>query len=613
MKQRNFRMIETNGIRLEGGRGGQRPVAGVCCTAFRSAGYLWRNQIDELVAAGYQVAVPDQRGYGGSDKPADIDAYDIVQLCADAAGIADALGHETFTLVTHDWGAIVGWYIALLYPQRVKAVFALSVPPTVGLHAGAITHQENFGDNFVYVVYFQQPGVAEAELDADVRKSLRMMDYAVSGDAPAGLYLRPKPASSKMLDGLIDPDPLPSWLTEDDLDYYVEAYRDGFRGPINWYRNIDRSMELTRHLEGVRITQPSHFMVGSLDPVAALLADAFANLRAKRAQPARQRGPRRRRPLASAGAPKRNQCRVAGVPWRARQLIPPLPMTYQIESRQGHMAVLNLKNKQVLITGAGSGIGRAAALAFARRGANIVAADINPDALAAVEQEVEALGVSCWTHVVDVADESAMKQFADLVQHELGAIDVLVNNAGVAYMGLFLHSDLDHWARVLNVNIMGVVHGCRYFIPAMIAAGGQRQVLNVASSAGIYPGPSLAAYSASKYAVTGFTEVLKMELKNTGVGVTTVFPGIINTAIVASDATVSPSVPRDQLERLRAHYQAKGCPPDVVAEKMVRATQKGADICLTDRTAVLLYHVKRVSQKLTRRLMMSSAKKVGYL
>ena len=206
-----------------------------------------------------------------------------------------------------------------------------------------------------------------------------------------------------------------------------------------------------------------------------------------------------------------------------------------------------------------------------------------------------------------------MKQFADLMHAKVGAIDVLVNNAGVAYMGLFLHSDLDHWARVLNVNIMGVVHGCRYFIPAMIAAGGQRQVINVASSAGIYPGPSLAAYSASKYAVTGFSEVLKMELKNTGVGVTTVFPGIINTAIVASDADVSPSVPRDQLEKLRAYYRAKGCAPDVVAEDMVRATQKGEDMCLTGPGSAPIYHVKRLSQKLTRRLMMSNAKKIGYL
>jgi pimeloyl-ACP methyl ester carboxylesterase len=222
--------------------------------------------------------VPDQRGYGGSDKPAEVEAYDLLQLSADAVGIADALGHETFTLVTHDWGAIVGWHVALLYRQRVNAVFALSVPPTIGTPVGALTRQENFGDNFVYTVYFQQPGVAEAELDADVRKSLRVLYHSVSGDAPAFGFMRPKPASSKMLDGLVDPYPLPSWLTEEDLDRYVDDYRDGFRGPINWYRSIDRGIELTRHLAGTKITQPSHFMIGSQDPMNLLLADPLANI-----------------------------------------------------------------------------------------------------------------------------------------------------------------------------------------------------------------------------------------------------------------------------------------------------------------------------------------------
>ena len=277
MKQRNVRMIETNGITLKVVVEGQGPLL-LLLHGFPQCAYLWRNQIDDLVAAGYQVAVPDQRGYGGSDKPADPQAYDTVTLSADAVGIADSLGHETFTLVTHDWGAIIGWYIALLYPQRVKAVFALSVPPTMGVPVGALTRQENFGENFVYPVYFQRPGVAEAELDADVGKSLRMIYYAYSGDAPAGLFLRPKPASSKLLDGLIDPDPLPSWITDEDLDQYCEDYRDGFRGPISWYRSIDRGIEQTRDFHEAKVMQPSHFMVGSLDPTRALLADAFANL-----------------------------------------------------------------------------------------------------------------------------------------------------------------------------------------------------------------------------------------------------------------------------------------------------------------------------------------------
>jgi len=277
MGQHSFRMIETNGITLRVVVEGDGPLL-LLLHGFPQCWYLWRHQIDELVAAGYQVAVPDQRGYGRSDKPAELEAYAAKEFVADAVGIADALGQETFTLVTHDVGAVIGWDIALLHPERVSAVFALSVPP-VRMQGSAAELAESLGDNFFHVVYFQQPGIAEAELDADVRKSLRMLYYAFSGDAPPGLYLRPKPASAKLLDGLIDPYPLPSWLTGADLDVYSQAYRDGFRGPINWYRGY-RGYELlrARGLEHAKITQPCHLMVGSLDPALTLLADGFVNV-----------------------------------------------------------------------------------------------------------------------------------------------------------------------------------------------------------------------------------------------------------------------------------------------------------------------------------------------
>ena len=277
------------------------------------------------------------------------------------------------------------------------------------------------------------------------------------------------------------------------------------------------------------------------------------------------------------------------------------------------MTIPDLRGKQVLITGAGSGIGRAAALAFAQCGAHIIASDIQLAPLEAVKKEVEALGVACLIHVVDVSNEAAMKEYADRVHAQVGAIDVLINNAGIAYLGLFLHSDLDHWPRVMNVNLMGVVHGCRHFIPKMIAAGGPRRVLNVASSAGNYPAPSMAAYAASKYAVVGFSEVLKMELAETQVGITTVCPGIINTAIVTTGAGVAPSVPASQIAKLQAYYTASGCTPDVVAADMVRAVQKGQDICLTGPGAKLVYHLKRLSLKLVRMATIATAKRIGYL
>ncbi len=277
------------------------------------------------------------------------------------------------------------------------------------------------------------------------------------------------------------------------------------------------------------------------------------------------------------------------------------------------MAILNLQDKRVLITGAGSGIGRAAAIAFAKRGARIIATDIQFAPLESLKQEVEALGVCCVIHAVDVSNETAMKELAAQVHGKISAVDVLVNNAGIAYLGLFLESDLEHWPRVINVNLMGVVHGCRYFIPQMIAAGGVRHVLNVASSAGNYPAPSMAAYAASKYAVAGFSEVLKMELADTQIGITTVCPGVINTAIVTTGAGVAPSVPASQIAKLQAYYLANGCTPEVVAEAMVRAVQKGQDICLTGPGAALVYHLKRLSLKLVRTATIFSAKKIGYL
>src|SRR5499426_4006904 len=270
LKERNFRLIETNGIRLRTIVEGDGPLV-ILLHGWPQCWYLWRHQIDPLVEAGFQVAVPDQRGYGGSDRPAEIEAYTIIELTNDVAGLADELGHEQFIVVGHDWGAPVAWHTALLHPQRVRAVAGLSVPYARG-RVGAMTRQENFGDNFWYMVYFQQPGVAEAEFEADVRRSLRTIYFAISGDLPVEMRPGRKPATAKFLDGWTDPaqlsGSLPAWLTEEDLDYYVAQFeQSGFRGPLNWYRNIDRNIELTPQLENAKIEQPSFFIAGKKDPV----------------------------------------------------------------------------------------------------------------------------------------------------------------------------------------------------------------------------------------------------------------------------------------------------------------------------------------------------------
>lgn len=277
------------------------------------------------------------------------------------------------------------------------------------------------------------------------------------------------------------------------------------------------------------------------------------------------------------------------------------------------MSIKNFKDKVVVVTGAASGIGRATALAFAREGAKIVAADLNEEALETVLQEIEALGVSCMPYAVSVADETAMKAFADAVQERFGAPHVLINNAGIGYLGLFLQSDLEHWRRILDVNVMGVVHGCYYFLPMMIAAGGPRHVLNVSSSAGNFPSPSMGAYAASKGAVSIWTEGLKMELADSNVHVTTVCPGVINTPIVRNWAGVAPSVPDETLAKMRDYYQREGCAPDVVAKAMLKAVRNNGDIVLSGPKVGLAYHVRRISVKLIRAIMIDFSRKAGYL
>ncbi|MGH6624039.1 MAG: SDR family NAD(P)-dependent oxidoreductase, partial [Burkholderiaceae bacterium] len=229
----------------------------------------------------------------------------------------------------------------------------------------------------------------------------------------------------------------------------------------------------------------------------------------------------------------------------------------------------DLKGKWVVVTGAGGGIGRSTALAFARRGANVVLSDISAQALSAVEAEVRALGVSTHVATVDVSNEAAMREFADAVHQKVGAVDVVVNNAGIGYIGPMFDSPLESWKRVLDINVMGVVHGCCFFGPRMKAAAGPRRIVNVASLAGIAPAPNMSAYAATKHAVMGLSDVLAMELDGTNVGVTTVCPGIINTAITSHRGNIAASITDAQLAQLQAYYKANGVSPDVVAEAIV--------------------------------------------
>lgn len=235
---------------------------------FPECWYSWRHQLAALGAAGFHAVAPDQRGYGRSDAPEAIDDYTILHLVGDAVGVLDAVGAERAIVVGHDWGAPVAWHTALLRPDRVRGVVGLSVPflprsstrPTVGL-------AKRFGPGY-YQLYFQAPGVADAELAADPRATHRRLLSATSGgDRPPALAVD---GGGGFLDALPEPERLPGWLTEADLDAYEAEYaRNGFTGGLNWYRNLDRNWALTAAWSGATVTPPALYLAGDQDVVVA--------------------------------------------------------------------------------------------------------------------------------------------------------------------------------------------------------------------------------------------------------------------------------------------------------------------------------------------------------
>ena len=276
MPEIKHRTVRTNGINMHiaeacpepGRRAGEGPLV-LLLHGFPELWYSWRHQLPALAAAGYHAVAPDLRGYGQTDAPPEIEAYDMQSLTGDVAGLLDALGAQQAVVAGHDWGSPIAWHCALLYPDRFRAVAALSVP---FLPRGPLPPLQMmkrvFANNFFYILYFQEPGVAEAELEADVRRTMRTFLFTASGDAPANIGLARKPKNAKFLDGMPEPKKPPHWLTEADLDYYTREFqRTGFRGGLNRYRNMDRDWQQLPQLAGAHVQQPAIFIAGDRDAV----------------------------------------------------------------------------------------------------------------------------------------------------------------------------------------------------------------------------------------------------------------------------------------------------------------------------------------------------------
>jgi pimeloyl-ACP methyl ester carboxylesterase len=247
---------------------GKGPLV-LLCHGFPELWYSWRHQLVALAEAGFHAVAPDMRGYGRTDRPEAIEQYTLFHMVGDMLGLVDALGADNAVIVGHDWGAPVAWHAAQLRHDRFRAVIGLSVPFRARGKARPTSVMPQTDDAVWYQLFYQEPGVAEAEYDRNVRTIFRTARVLISGDAPPGtppfgMVARRRDPSRWNL----EPPPLPSWLTEADVDFYTAEFtRTGFRGGLNWYRNIDRNWELLAPFDGLGVTVPALYIAGERDLV----------------------------------------------------------------------------------------------------------------------------------------------------------------------------------------------------------------------------------------------------------------------------------------------------------------------------------------------------------
>jgi pimeloyl-ACP methyl ester carboxylesterase len=282
--------ISANGIDVAFVERGSGPLV-LFCHGFPESWYSWRQQLSAVADAGYRAVALDMRGYGGTSKPEAISSYTLSHLIGDVVGAVGALGQEQAVIVGHDWGGPVAWYSALLRPDVFRAVAVLSVPynSPFTLPDGLTVNQlmaMNAGDREYYRLFFQEPGVAEADLEADVHHTVLGCLYTLSGDIVRdGVHQSGWdghfPKGQKMSQQVVIPKRLPAWLTEADVAFYVQALSaSGFRGGLNWYRNINAIPGILSPFVGSKLRQPALYLYGEQDLIAGNTPEAIAGMQA---------------------------------------------------------------------------------------------------------------------------------------------------------------------------------------------------------------------------------------------------------------------------------------------------------------------------------------------
>lgn len=269
------RTVETRTIRMNVLEQGDGPVV-LFCHGFPETSHAWRHQIPALADAGFRAVAPDMRGYGQTEAPCAIDEYTVFHMVGDMVALLDALDAPTAIIVGNDWGATIAWQAAQMRPDRFRGVAAISVPMMGQPPVPPTRIFPQTDEAQLYTLYFQEPGVAEAELEWDIRQTLRKILFSASGDAGARQAGDQTPNPFGMVSrrqGLLSPlpDNVPDWLDATDLDIYTTAFlASGFRGGLNYYRNLDRNWQLQAALAGTKVEIPALFMIGERDTGLAI-------------------------------------------------------------------------------------------------------------------------------------------------------------------------------------------------------------------------------------------------------------------------------------------------------------------------------------------------------
>lgn len=537
---------------------------------------VW-DEVAEILAQRYHVVTYDVRGAGASDRPRRRKSYRLELLADDLRAVADAVAPDSpVHVVAHDWGSIQAWE-AITDPgaeQRFASYTSISGPSIdhvahwmrarVGLNPKSLAQLGKQASRSWYIGLFQLPLIAPLGWRLGVGKTFG-------------------PGIEKM-EELPHRDGYPA----------KTIAKDGARGVQLYRANM---LPRLRHPQERRTSVPVQVLIPLKDRYVspALMDDLDQwtdDLWVRRVHTGHWLP--RKAPDVVARSVTELVEHVGGAP-ESRSLR---------RHRITDTARKEYADALVVVTGAGSGIGRETALAFAQRGAEIVIADINESAAEESAALVRELGVDAHAYVVDVADVDAMENFAKTVIDEHGVPTIVVNNAGIGIAGAFLDTTATDWDRIVGINLMGVVHGCRLFGSAMADRYEGGHIVNVASAAAFTPSRTLSAYSATKAAVLMLSESLGAELRPRGIGVSAICPGIINTPIVRATryVGVSDSEQERRRSKMSKNYARRNFGPEKVAAAIVKAVRHNTAVVPVAPEAVAARLVSRVSPATMRRL-----------